>query len=113
MKKTIIVTDARQIFALGGLRGPVGPFTADTKTIFSMLSEGCNVVEVLKNGEHFELSYQNFDKDLNEELGINAELESKNKPVPVAFEEFKKQNNIVEKSTKAVKTSMVDVCEDV
>lgn len=112
MKKSIIVKDARQIMALGGLRGPAGPFTTDTKTIFHLISEGCNVVEVLKDGQEVKLTYHNFDRDLNEELGVNAQLALKSKPVPKAFEEVKKADTVTEKETKAVKTTIIDVCEE-
>ena len=112
MKKNIMVKDPRQIIALGGLRGPVGPFMTDTKTIFKLISEGCTVIEYLKNGHEVKLTYNNFDRDLNEELGINAELELQNRPVPLAFETVN-EGSITEKETKAVKTSLIDVCEDV
>lgn len=112
MKKKVMVKNARQIMALGGLRGPAGPFTTDTKTIYKLISEGCTVVEHLKNGQEVKLTYSNFDKDLNEELGINAELEQKNKPVPAAFEIIKDKNTVTEEKTKAVKTTLIDVCEE-
>lgn len=117
MNKIVMVKDARQIITLGGMRGPVGPFTTDTKTIYKLISEGCTVFEHLKNGEEVRLTYANFDRDLNEELGINEELEEKNKVVPVAFETIKTEpkvveNTVVEEETKAVKTALIDVCED-
>lgn len=126
MKKNIIVEDGRQIMALGGLRGPAGPFLTDTKTIFRLISEGCKVKEVLKNGQEVKLTYSNFDRDLNEELGINKEVKIKNKVEPVkptvvfepdSPEEIKKpsptSNNVIEEETNAVKTAIIDVCEEV
>lgn len=117
MNKMVTVKNAHQIMTLGGIRGPVGPFSTDTKTIYALMSEGCIVFEHLKNGEEVRLTYGNFDRDLNEELGINAELEEKNKDVPTAFETLKVEtveveNTVIEEETKAVKTALIDVCED-
>ena len=119
MNKIVMVKDARQIMTLGGMRGPIGPFTTDTRTIYKLISEGCTVFEHLKNGEEVKLSYANFDRDLNEELGVNAELEEKNKVVPIAVESIKTEaeaikveNTVIEEETNAVKTSIIDVCED-
>lgn len=126
MKKNIIVENNRPIMALGRLRGPVGPSSIDVKTIFNLLTEGCKVIEVLKNGERVELDYNNFDVDLNKDLVVEVEPEEnvekvqipthQPKPENIHFKKTKNQNkhNFKKGNNKGVKpVPVIDVCEDV
>lgn len=63
-KKKIIVPTIGQIPLLGGIAGPIlKPFLQDVDTIRHLITVGCDVEEVFKDGSSIKLTLYNYDKD--------------------------------------------------
>jgi len=116
--KIIKILSITPIAAKGGVYGPIlTPYTEKTNIIFSMITQGLKVVEVLKDGTELKLTAINFDKENNKEEIILYQEPVNTIPEPIPVEIPKQEpivvDSVVEEfTTMSVKKKIIpDVIE--
>jgi len=100
--KNIKILSRTPIRAKGGIYGPIlTPYTEKTSIIFAMITQGVDVVEVLKDGTEVKLTTINFDKD-NENINNTIDFyNDSTKPVNLINKEQElKGKKIINPSVK-------------
>jgi hypothetical protein len=77
--KKIRILESGPINALGGIQGPILSYYRETMaTIFQLVRDGVNVIELTPDGSEIPLNIQNYDKELG---GTYAEVDIDTPPV--------------------------------
>lgn len=127
--KRIVIPHNGPIYPKGGVYGPINtPYVENVRTIGVLLLNNYPVEEVLDNGEHVELTLQNYDKDNSvkketvksvvETKGtVSAEKEevnnfNKNQSNKRNYQQFNNKNKQPQQQEKKNEEPVVDALEE-